>query len=38
MNMKFYKIIIAFAAIALLTAFTAPRKTSLKRYVEMVEH
>ena len=31
------KIIIALAAVMLLTAFTAPRKTSLERYVEKVE-
>ena len=37
MNMKLYKIILSFVAVALLTAFTAPRKTSLERYVERVE-
>ena len=35
--MKLYKIILSFVAVALLTAFTAPRKTSLERYVERVE-
>ena len=35
--MKLYKIILSFVAIALLTAFTAPRKTALERYVERVE-
>ena len=37
MNMKLYNIILSFVAVALLTAFTAPRKTALERYVERVE-
>jgi hypothetical protein len=35
--MKLYKIILSFVAVVLLTAFTAPRKTALERYVERVE-